>query len=272
MGPAPLAWTVTAPVAGSAETVPGGVLSSSTAVSYSSSGLAYASPQAFLVFSGAALYSAIALCSAGSPGIVSQRAEHEVVGRVDRMADAEPFLRIEEGGVLAFAVVVVGRAVFGGIARAVQLLGGVGDEVDRLLARPLRDRAGRVVGGGEQDGEHDRQQGDDAEGDEQLFDEVIWRVGAAPRPGVVGGAQEAHDPVPVEAGGAGGQGTGAAGGEGTVAAAAETIRAGERNRRRRGQRRFAILDLKRRYDPVAAHEQHVRADECTTATGSSSTW
>ena len=69
-GPAPLAWTVTEPVASLTATVLGGVFFSSSAAASSSSGFAYASPHSVRVFAGAASYWAIALASAASPGIV----------------------------------------------------------------------------------------------------------------------------------------------------------------------------------------------------------
>src|SRR5689334_7218922 len=70
-GPAaPLGCTVTEPVLWSTLTLLGGAFFSSSAVASSSSGFAYASPQAFFCSLPAASYCAIALLSIGSLGTV----------------------------------------------------------------------------------------------------------------------------------------------------------------------------------------------------------
>src|SRR5439155_22656461 len=69
-GPAQTARTVTVPVLGLTATMLGGVFFSSTAVTYSSSGLAKDSDHSFFCFSGAALYAASALCRAPPLGTV----------------------------------------------------------------------------------------------------------------------------------------------------------------------------------------------------------
>ena len=57
----------------------------------------------------------------GLAGDAAQRRDHVVHGGVDRVADAEPLLQVDEPLELAVAVVVVRRAVGRGAARAVEL-------------------------------------------------------------------------------------------------------------------------------------------------------
>src|SRR5664279_5035146 len=86
-----------------------------------------------------------------------QRVDHVVIRGVDRVTDPQPFLRVEEGGVLALGVVVIGRPVFGGAAGATKLGHRSGLKIDRQLTRPLRDRARAIIGRGEENGQQDRQ-------------------------------------------------------------------------------------------------------------------
>ena len=121
------------------------------------------------------------------------------------------------------------------------------------FAGSVRDHWAIVLGfsSGEEksDREQHREQPDHDDRDQQLFDEVVGVVAAAPGLGVVLGAQEAH---------------------GRTLAEPAVARSGPG--RRFGERRFAPVELERRHDAVASHEQHVRGDSATTASGSSRTW
>src|SRR5581483_10916589 len=103
-------------------------------------------------------------------------------GRVDWVADAKPFLETYERHVLTVAVVVVRRSVACGATRAVELAHRGGDEVDRVIARPLLDRAWLLIRGGEQDRQDHGDCEHDAERDREFSDEVIGSVAALPHP------------------------------------------------------------------------------------------